>query len=180
MFEWVRGRVARLASWRLGRDPRVRRWHETDDVLQEMIRRLCQKHRNGWTPNTTDGLLLIATITINRVLWDLARGLYGPEGLGANHASNPGSDGRDGGASDTNARIGPIAQTDDPVKLAEWAEFHEWVETLPPIDQKLVGLILYQGRTRVHAAAELEVSVKTVARHWERLAKTIVTLLPDS
>ena len=179
MFEWVRGQVARLVRWRLRRNPRIRRWHETDDVLQEVIGRLCRAHLNGWSPNTTQDLILMTTVMVNRVLLDMARSLYGPEGLGANHASNGGLGGSGGSTTGATPHADPVALTDDPVKLAQWAEFHKWVETLDREDQKLVGLILYQGWTQVQAAAELGIAAKTVFRRWKRLSETIVTLLPD-
>src|SRR5438128_1825056 len=67
---------------------RVRRWEETDDVLQNALVRLWRTFQRT-APSSVQGFFSLAGREIRRELIDLARHYFGPEGLGANHASRP-------------------------------------------------------------------------------------------
>ncbi len=54
----------------------------------------------------------------------------------------------------------------DPAALAEWAEFHQRVETLPLELREVVDLLWYQELTQDEAAELLGTSSKTVSRRW--------------
>lgn len=64
--------------------PRVRRWEETDDVFTEAVTKL---HRSleAVQPDTAQDFYRLAATQIRRVLIDMVRRYYGPEGLGAKH-----------------------------------------------------------------------------------------------
>src|SRR5262245_53534588 len=79
-------RLATLARRMLGDFPRVRRWVETDDVLQNALLRLLAALR-GVQPQTPRAFFALASLQIRHELLDLARHYYGPEGIGANHDS---------------------------------------------------------------------------------------------
>ena len=68
----------------LGRFPRVHRWEETDEVFTEAVAKL---HRSlaSICPETVRQFYSLAATQIRRVLMDMARRYYGPEGLGAKY-----------------------------------------------------------------------------------------------
>ena len=69
--------------------PRVRRWEETDDVFTEAVTKL---HRSleAVQPATAQDFYRLAATQIRRVLIDMVRRYYGPEGLGARHQTTGG------------------------------------------------------------------------------------------
>ena len=81
-----RDRLTILTRRMLGDFQRVRRWVETDDVLQNALVRLLAALRSV-QPQTPREFFALASLQIRRELIDLARHFYGPEGLGANHDS---------------------------------------------------------------------------------------------
>jgi RNA polymerase sigma-70 factor (ECF subfamily) len=107
----------------------------------------------------------LATRQLRRELIDMARHYYGPEGLGANHASQaPGS-----GSEDRRGLVDDKADSsssNEPGRLAAWTEFHERVTALPEPEREVFELLWYHGLTQAEAAVVLNVSVPTVKRRW--------------
>ena len=104
--------------------------------------------------------LALATLQIRRELIDLARRFYGPHGIGANQDSQ---------ATVGAQSPGPAEQADlshEPVTLAQWAELHEQIASLPEAEREVVELLFYQGLPQAEAAEILGVSVRTVQRCW--------------
>ena len=139
----------------------VRRWAETDDVLQNALLRLVSAVRSV-KPTTSRDFLALATLQIRRELLDLARHYYGPEGIGANH--------------DSQGHEAPnIDKTDvreEPGSLAQWTELHEQIGALPDEERDVVGMLFYQGLSQAEAAELLGLSLRTVQRRWhDALAK---------
>src|SRR3954451_25104141 len=118
----AQGRFVALARAMLRRHPHVRRWEETDDLLQAALLRL---HRSlaQVQPESVRHFDNLAAAQIRRELIDLARSYHGPEGFGANHHT----DGNDPG--------GRLAQVADgagrPESLEDWVAFHQAVDRLP-------------------------------------------------
>jgi RNA polymerase sigma factor (sigma-70 family) len=141
---------------------RLRRWEQTDDVLQNALIRLDRALR-GVTPGSPRDFYRLATLQIRRELIDLARHHFGPEGPGARHATDAG-----GTDSPDAARpaFEPADSTHDPGRLASWAEFHRRVEGLPDEEREVFDLVWYQGLTHAEAAALLAVSTKSIQRRW--------------
>jgi RNA polymerase sigma-70 factor (ECF subfamily) len=139
--------------------PRVKRYAETDDVLQNALLRLL-RCLDDVQPASTSALLGLAATQIRRELLDLARHFYGPHGTGAHHASRAGEDSAD-------RQLDPADSTHDPSALAEWCEFHEQVGKLPAEEREAVDLLYYQGLPQAEAAALLNVSVRTLQRRWQ-------------
>jgi RNA polymerase sigma-70 factor (ECF subfamily) len=135
--------------------PRVRRWEETDDVMQNAVLRL---HRTlaEVHPQTVADFFRLAALNIRRELLDLAKHYYGPLGLGANQQSHP-------QASDGDTP--PIS--DSPIKLTAWTEFHRQVELLPTEEREVFGLLWYHGLSQAEAAEILGVSERTIKRWWQ-------------
>jgi len=134
---------------------RVRRWAETDDVLQNSLLRL---HRAlaEVQPETPRQFYALAAQQIRRELLDLARQHYGPEGIGANHDTDSGI-----------AAEKKTAPADEPHDLDGWTRFHEQVEKLSDEQREVFDLLWYEGLTQPEAATVLGVSLKTVKRRWQ-------------
>ena len=152
-------RFTLLTRRMLGDFDRVRRWAETDDVLQSALVRLVGALRSV-QPQTAREFLALASLQIRRELIDLARHFYGPEGIGANH--------------DSQTHAGPSAPVPpepsdrryEPASLAQWTELHASIEALPDEQRDVMGLLFYQGLSQAEAAEVLNVGLRTVQRRW--------------
>ncbi|MCE9560820.1 MAG: sigma-70 family RNA polymerase sigma factor [Planctomycetes bacterium] len=156
-------RLRRLARKMLKSYPQVRRWNETDDVLQNSLVRL---HRalQETKPETLAGFFGLAATQIRRELIDLARHHYGPEGDGAHHASDPRIVDGDGNVTPrVDAEADPAT---GPATQAQWQEFHELVAKLPDEERQVFDLIFYQGLSQEDAGKVLGISERTVKRRW--------------
>jgi len=167
LFRRVGDNLERLARSLLHGFPSVRRWEGTGDILQNAIIRL-QRALKAVTPTNPRQLFALAAEQIRRELLDLARHYYGPRGLGANHASDPGS-GFDASA----AQAGPV-------ELAEWCEFHEQVAKLPDEEREIIGLLHYQELPQAEVAELLGVDIRTVQRRWQQARLKLHTLMTKS
>jgi RNA polymerase sigma factor (sigma-70 family) len=153
----AQGRFVALARAMLRRYPQVRRWEQTDDLLQAALMRL---HRSlaEVRPENIRHFDNLAAAQIRRELIDLARRYHGSEGLGANHHT----DGTDPGG-----RLSQVAdQAGRPETLEGWAAFHEAVDGLPEEEREVVNLLWYGGMTHAQAAESSGVATKTIQRRW--------------
>lgn len=159
LLRGIAGRLYPLAQKMLGRFPNVRRWADTDDVLQNAQLRLLRALETV-RPDSTRRFFGLAAEQIRWELIDLARHFYGAEGIGANHASN-------GAHGDSRAFPGdpptPSEEVDD---LERWAAFHEEVARLPATEREVVGLLFYHGCKQAEVAELIGVTVRTVQRRW--------------
>ena len=151
-------RFESLARHMLRGYPALKRWVETDDVLQNALRlmRALQDARL----DSVRHFMSLAALQIRRELIDLARRYYGPAGLAANHDSHANADPDD--------RVIPdIADlSHEPSTLAQWSELHEQIGTLPDQQREVIDLIFYDGLSQAEVAKLLGVSVRTVQRRW--------------
>ena len=172
LFRHLSGRMQRLTRQMLNGHPAIRRWTETDDVFQGAVVRLVRALKDV-RPDSMRGFFALATQQIRRELIDLARHYYGPQGMGANHAS---------GVAHPN---GPTASADkpdstfEPSGLAEWCELHEQIDRLPEAEREVVDLIFYQGLTQAEAASLLDITVRTVQRRWHAALLQLHATLHD-
>jgi RNA polymerase sigma-70 factor (ECF subfamily) len=155
------GRLERLARKMLHRFPRVQRWEETDDVLQNASLRLYRTLAEI-KPATVTEFFRLAALNVRRELLDLAKHYYGPEGMGAHHVSHADAESRSGAG-----MLTPADDTYDPSQLAVWAEFHEQVEHLPEQEREVFDLLWYQELSQAEAAELLGVSERTIKRRWQ-------------
>lgn len=160
LIEHACERLRLIAKKMLRRFPRVHRWEETDDVFIEAVTKL---HRSLETvqPETSHDFYRLAATQIRRVLIDMARRYYGPEGLGAKHQTTAG-----GSASDKPHRWDAADQADEPSSLAEWADFHRQVEALPGEERDVFNLLWYEEMTQAEACEVLGISERTLRRRW--------------
>jgi RNA polymerase sigma-70 factor (ECF subfamily) len=157
------GRLEALTRRMLRGYPRLRRWEQTDDVLQNAVLRL---HRALATvrPESPEQFYGLAAAQIRRELIDLARHHVGPQGAARHHDTDrPEAD-----------RADPSGE---PSTLAEWTEFHEKVQRLPEAERQVFDLLWYEGLTQVEAAALLGVSEKTVKNRWRSAKLELQRLL---
>jgi RNA polymerase sigma-70 factor (ECF subfamily) len=161
LFARVGGRLAALAAKMLRRYPGVARWCQTGDVVQGAQVRLLRALEQC-KPAGVREFFSLSSQQIRRELIDLLRHFHGPEGEGANHASVGG----DGPADADDA-------THDPARLADWAELHQRIGSLPEDEKAVVELLYYQGLTQDAASELLGVSTRTVQRRWQSAVVTL-------
>ena len=156
-------RLRNLARKMLKGYPNVRRWEQTDDVLQNAAIRLHRTLRQLAVRTSLD-FFRLAALNIRQELLDLARRYYGPLGQGARHATWAPDD-----SSTTQSDSGPTPAdpSGDPARLAAWGEFHEQIGALPDEEREVFDLLWYQGLSQAEAAKLLDVSERTVKRRWQ-------------
>jgi RNA polymerase sigma-70 factor (ECF subfamily) len=152
-------RLTILTRRMLGEFQRVRRWVDTDDVLQSAVLRLLGALRSV-QPQNPRSFFALASLQIRRELIDLARHFYGPEGIGANHDSPAPVESSSSGGPD------PVDVRQQPTSVARWRELHELIDGLPSEEREVVGLLFYQGLSQAETAEVLDVSLRTVQRRW--------------
>ena len=160
MIEHTCERLRLITRKMLRASPKLHRWEETDDVFVAAMTKL---HRSlgAVQPETVRDFYNLAATQIRRVLVDLARRYYGPEGLGANY--DTGAVGPDG---ENLPRYDQADFTGEPTSLMEWTEFHQQVESLPEEERAVFSLLWYAGLTQGEAAQALDISERTLRRRW--------------
>jgi RNA polymerase sigma-70 factor (ECF subfamily) len=154
-------RLTRLARKMLRGFPRVRRWEQTDDVLQNASMRLCQALKEV-RPDSVRSFINLAALQIRRELIDLARHYDGPRGMGRHQVRQARKD----TSGTTPTPPDTPADTDDPDHLSTWTEFHAQIETLPGESKEVFDLIWYQGLSQAEAATLLGVTERVVKYRW--------------
>jgi RNA polymerase sigma factor (sigma-70 family) len=154
LLQVTRDRLMAMLRAQMPRSARLRRWEQSDDVLQNVQMRLLRCFDQISITSAREFLALAAT-NMRRELIDLARHHFRELGQGQNHAT-PGSN--DGWAQ--------CVDHDDAAKLSEWAELHEFISGLPDSLREVVDLLWYHGLKTREVAELLGVSTKTVTRRW--------------
>ncbi len=169
-------RLRCLTSRMLKSYPGVRRWEQTDDVLQTALLRLCRA-LEGTQPESVRHFYNLAALQIRRGLIDLAHHYFGPQGHGANHHTDGAGKAADerGGSLD-----GKVGEVGEPNSLGAWTDFHEAVEQLPDEERELFGLLWFEDLTQEEAATVLGVSLRTVRRRWQEARRKLAEALDDS
>jgi RNA polymerase sigma-70 factor (ECF subfamily) len=145
-------RLRVLARKRLRGFPALRRWVETDDVLQQAMLRL---HRalQLVRPATVGAFFGLAGLQLRRELHDLHRHHFGTHGVAANHHTDSGS--------------GLLNAADDAEMPVGWDRFHDLVEALPEDERAVVDYLFVNELTQEETAQVLAVSLRTVKRRWQ-------------
>jgi len=170
----VSSRLCSIAHRMLAKYPQVRRWEETDDVLQAALLRL---HRSltEVKPDSVARFFGLAATQLRRILIDLSRHYYGVYGMGTKHQSNE-------WAAKTNNSVGlpePVDHTEAPESLESWTAFHQAIEQLPAAEQEVFSLTWYSGLTQRQIGEALQVSERTVVRRLNRARLRLYELLAD-
>src|SRR5262245_56428299 len=156
-------RLRNLARKMLKGYPNVRRWEQTDDVLQNAALRLHRTLQQLPVQTSLD-FFRLAALNSRRALLDRSRHYYGPQGQGAHHATWGSGDSSSTGS---DAGLAPPDPTGDPTRLAAWGEFHEQIGALPDEERAVFDLLWYQGLSQAEAAELLNVSERTIKRRWQ-------------
>lgn len=164
-------RLTELTRKMLKGFPRVKRWEQTDDVVQNAALRLYRTLAEV-KPTSAAEFYRLAALNIRRELLDLAKHYYGPRGKGAKHASVAGNSGPD-------VLAGQKSPTDDPTLLGSWTEFHCQVDQLPEEERTVFDLLWYQELSQAEAASLLGVSERTIKRRWASARLKLHELLKD-
>jgi len=162
--------MRRVAHRMLRGFPQVRRWDETDDVVQNAALRLSRALEQV-APRDGRHLLALVAIEVRRELIDLARKYGGAESFASNQETNVVLiGGRDV------LKVGAVADPheDCPATLSTWTHFHEAAGRLPDDERELFDLVWYVGVKQDEAAALLGCSVRTVRRRWEAVKRHLL------
>jgi RNA polymerase sigma factor (sigma-70 family) len=164
-------RLETLTRRMLRRYPRLRRWEQTGDVLQNAVLRL---HRSLATvrPDSPAQFYGLAATQIRRELIDLARHHFGPQGAAAHHHT-------DGVGQADSPVVNREDPADEPATLAEWSDFHEKVQQLPQAEREVFDLLWYEGLTQAEAAQLLGVTERTVKNRWRSAKLELQRLLGE-
>lgn len=167
-------RLEGLARRMLRGYPRLRRWEQTGDVLQNALLRL-HSSLSTIRPETTRQFYGLAATQIRRELIDLTRHHFGPEGDAARHHTD-----------DVQSLIerGSTAERQadpnhEPASLAEWSEFHSAVQKLPDDEREVFDLYWYEGLEQKQIADLLNVSDRTVKNRWRSAKLLLRQILSD-
>lgn len=161
IIERAMQRLVRLCRRMLRAYPRLRRWEETDDVLQEAALRL-YRALHDVQPRSELELVGLAAVQVRRTLIDLARHHFGPLGGAAHHRSDP----LLAGACASPGERG--AACDEPLSLVDWTAFHAAVDLLPEEEREVFHLVWYGDATYAEAADLLGITRRTAIRRMNR------------
>ena len=154
-------RLRRVARRMLGEDfSRLRRWEQTDDVLQNSLLRL-NRALAACAPESSAHFWNLAARLIRRELTDLARHHFGPEGHAAKHHTD-----RSKGYGPSEQVARPSSNGGEPSSPVEWAVFLAMAEKLPVKEREVFDLLWVQEMTQEKIATVLNVSLRTVKRRW--------------
>lgn len=181
-FDLVRGEVIKHAGLRLEalvrkilkNYPRLRRWEQTGDVLQNSLIRL-HHAMNTIRPDSPRHFFGLAAVQIRRELIDMTRHHFGPQGAANKHHT-------DGNPQNSRGISSVELQADtqgEPLSLLEWTEFHEAVERLPDAEREVFDLYWYEGFDQKAVAALLNVTDRTVKNRWRNAKLLLRDLLAD-
>jgi len=167
----VRSRLVQLVGWMMPPGHALRRHLESGDVVSQACHRLLITLKNN-PEFTTPNVDRLCARLLRHTLIDLRRQIYGPEGVGANHASV-------GPA--TNSNGVPLAldrpDSGEPDRRDRLLDLAAALDGLPDELREVVELHYFLGYTHDEAAAALGVSVPTVKRRWQQARLRLVELL---
>ena len=173
LIAWASERMREIAHRMLRTFPSVRRWDETDDVVQNAALRLDRALRQT-VPLDARGLVGLAATQVRRELLDLAKKHRGPESYGANHETN--YQRIDG---DLRAKVDDAAAQAEPDdKLERWTRLHKAADNLPEEEREVFHMCWYLGLKQEEIARLLDCSLRTVKRRWEAAKDRIAAAMP--
>jgi RNA polymerase sigma factor (sigma-70 family) len=159
-----------IARRMLKRFPRIARWSDPEDVLQNASLRLMRALRDV-RPGSMREMYAFATTLMRRELLDMAKSFYGKQGIGANHASV--------GAKADDLSPTPTRSTEEDSDFEKWVAFHEEMEKLPVEEREVIGLAFYHGLNQAEIAEVFQVSERTVQRRWQSAVARLKSTVGD-
>jgi RNA polymerase sigma factor (sigma-70 family) len=168
MFRALSSRLEYLACKMLRQFPNVRRYAESEDILQSSLLRLLRTLEKV-QPTTMRHLVNLAAVQIRRELIDLARH------FGARPQFATSGLEEDGEA----AQAEPADVREPPEDLERWTTFHTRVESLSAKEREVVSLLFYHGWSHAQVAELFQVSERTIRRRWDAALEKLQGLLGD-
>ena len=155
----------------------VNRWEQTEDIFQRSVIKL---HRALSEVEIRDSrhFFRLAATHIRRQLIDLARHYAGPEGIGANHATQLAGNPEQSQAP-LHGAYDAVDAVETPAQLSRWCELHEAIESLPGEQRETVELLFYNGLSQDQAAQLMGVGVRTIKRYWRSAKLALFEKLGD-
>jgi RNA polymerase sigma factor (sigma-70 family) len=159
LLSFASERLLRLTRKLLGAYPRVRRWQQTDDILQNSLVRLRRALRIS-TVSSARHFLNLAALQIRRELIDMGRKY---KRLDQAHETDP-----------SQKRLG---RESDQRKSADSTllDFFLLVERLPKEEQEICNFLFVDGMTPAEASLRLGVSESTLRRRWTEIRLSFMT-----
>ena len=169
-------RMQQMAHRMLQRSPKVRRWEETDDVVQHAALRL---HRalGAVAPENGRRFLGLMALQVRRTLLDLARKYSAPDSFAVHHDTDTFRQSND---HDSRTSLAAASNNDTSGHMERWTRFHEVAAQLPDEERELFDLVWYMGLQQRDVATSLGCSLRTVKRRWESVKKRLNELLGEA
>jgi len=137
--------------------PRVARWSDAEDVLQNASLRLIRALREV-RPESMRELYVLASTLIRRELLDMAKHFYGRMGIGANHDT----------VNTCASSLTPTPAIEPDPDFDRWVAFHELLAKLPAEEREVLALTFYHRLHKDEIAELLQVSTRTVNRFLQK------------
>ena len=145
--------------------PVVRRWEQTDDVLQQSMLRLDRTLAQE-PINSVRHFLALAALNIRWELKDLHRHYVGKHGLHANHQTDR-MPSRDGGE-DRQRKIVADAVA-PPDRVEAWNAYLDGIDHLTDEQREILDAIFIHGLTQQEAADVMGMPLRTFKRRWAEI-----------
>lgn len=152
---------------------RVRRWCDTDDVVQEAAIRL-RRALDTVAPLSPRALLGLAAVQVRRELLDLAK-RYRRARWMLGHLDTTVRRFKEREIECTTFAAAP--EDDD---IERWVTFHEVAACLPQPEREVFDMVWYLGASQEDVAKTLGCSTRTVRRRWESVKALFLARFPDS
>ena len=156
----------RVLSRQMLTGDRMRRFEQTDDVLQEALVELHKSLKTA-RPATVREFLSLAAFHIRRTLARMARHYFGPLGEGTHRAEQVHS-------SPWSRKNGDVSAVDSSTasrivgRAERWLCVQRAVAELPEALREVTELVWFHGLTQRDAAEVLQISYSTLRRRWLR------------
>lgn len=152
--------------------PVVRRWDDTDDILQESSVRLHRALRSV-VPESELHLYRLACLQVRRVLLDLSREYASRYSFAANYETGHG---------DRLGRSVPdrtAVHETDVGGLENWTRFHQAADAMPRQLRDVFDLLWYAELDQDAAARILCITKRTLQRRWRRTRLLLMRQFAD-
>ena len=163
LISMARTRLEKSARLAIRHNPRLRRWVLPEDIVQEVLLRMVKACQQVDINNESHLLQLMVT-QLRRVIIDYYRSLYGPNGWATKIKTDPQAIALNQATEDDLPRS--MFNSGEPITTDEWVDFHESVALLPQVEQEVFEMMYYGCFTSKLVAEILQVSERTVRRHW--------------
>lgn len=178
--DWAKGRLIGLAidqfrtmaHRKLTGFPAVRRWEQTDDILQGAAMRLARA-LDEVQPRDARHFFHLMALQVRRELLDLGKKYAAQRSIARQQETNA----LPGQASLMKVEVAADSNQTSDEGLSSWTEFHAAANALDEDERELFHLVWYLGMTQEEAAHVIGCSVRTVARRWELTKRHLLSRL---